>query len=438
MTERGGADQDPTFMRNWADPCGLAPFFGGVILRTRPHKSGALHPECGWARGILASRLAKQLSVCPNVLSIYVAGNRIPNESFLPNPALPAQFTIIIIIITESSFLLSSHCNSTQPCLFTAIEDMTFDFNDIPDLSGRIALVTGGNTGIGEATVRHLAAHGARVYMGARSSDKAAAAIAKIKEAHPSADVRHLQMDHMSLASVKAAANTFTSQESQLHILVNNAGIMGTELQISKDGNEAQWQTNYLAHWLLTKLLLPLIISTAEKAPRGAVRIVNVSSSGHKLFAPKEGIRFKDTALDNESKMTRYGQSKLANVLHAKTLDALYGPGSEHAQHHGPILTASLHPGAVDTQLNTQVSVKGMGWVNPVLKCAGVFSDPDDGAMASLFCASAKEFSEDMSGKYFDSKAKVINPSDLARDQGLRDELEAWTTAKMKSEGWIE
>jgi len=315
---------------------------------------------------------------------------------------------------------------------------MTFTLEEIPSLTGRIALVTGGNTGIGEATVRHLAAHGARVYMGARSAEKAAKAIEKIKEAHPAADVRPLIVDHLSLSSVRDAARSFLEQEPRLHLLVNNAGIMGTEYQLSKDGHEAQWQTNYLAHWLLTQLLLPTILSTAQESPKGTVRIVNVSSSGHKLFAPKEGIRFADLALEQEAKMTRYGQSKLANILHAKTINTEYGPSSDYAQRNVPIATASVDPGPVDTQLNEKTAVRGTGWLQPTLKCLGVYSNPDDGALASLFCASSPKLTESMSGLYFDSKARVSTPSKLARDDGLRKELELWTLEMMRAGNWIE
>jgi NAD(P)-dependent dehydrogenase (short-subunit alcohol dehydrogenase family) len=92
---------------------------------------------------------------------------------------------------------------------------------------------------------------------------------------------------------VAAAANEFMSKETKLHSLVNNAGVMATEFEISKDGYEAQWQTNYLSHWLLTYLLLPVPLRTAKSGQPGNVRIVDVTSTGH-ACAPKVAIDFEN------------------------------------------------------------------------------------------------------------------------------------------------
>ena len=176
----------------------------------------------------------------------------------------------------------------------------------------------------GYGTVSRLAEHGAHIYMCARSPTKASEAIAEIKLIYPKANITLLEMDHNNLSSVVSAANNFLSKETTLHGLVNNAGIMATPLEITKDGYEAQWQTNYLAHWVFTSYLLPIMLRTSKLLPPGSVRVVNISSSGH-FWAPKGGINFADTSLTGNSNMNRYGQSKLANILHAKTLNKLYG-----------------------------------------------------------------------------------------------------------------
>ncbi|EOO03015.1 putative short chain dehydrogenase protein [Phaeoacremonium minimum UCRPA7] len=210
---------------------------------------------------------------------------------------------------------------------------MTFHPDTLPNLKGKVFIVTGGNSGIGYYTVAHLAEHGAHVYMGVRATDKGAAAIANIKKTYPSAkNIDLLQMDLMDLTSVVAAARRFLTLETALHGLVNNAGIMATPFEITKDGHEAQWQTNYLSHWVLTEQLLPLMLRTAKTLSPGSVRIVNLTSSGH-LGAPKGGINFNDLSLKDGSTWTRYGQSKLANVLHTKTLHKMYGPGSPNSDH---------------------------------------------------------------------------------------------------------
>ena len=106
-------------------------------------------------------------------------------------------------------------------------------------------------------------------------------------------------------------------------------------------------QINYLSHWLLTHHLLPLLEKTAGESKPGDVRIVNVTSGGHSM-APKGGINFNDTKLEGSGAMTRYGQSKLGNVLHAKELDRRYGPNRK-PQAGGEIWTAAVHPGNFDT-----------------------------------------------------------------------------------------
>jgi NAD(P)-dependent dehydrogenase (short-subunit alcohol dehydrogenase family) len=117
---------------------------------------------------------------------------------------------------------------------------------------------------------------------------------------------------------------------------------MCTPYSETKQGFEIQFQTNYLAHYLLTSLLLPTLISTAENSPQGTVRIVNVSSDGHAKLAPKEGILFEDKCRAKEvSTWTRYGMSKLANVLHTKEIASRYGENG--------IMAVCLHPGTVKT-----------------------------------------------------------------------------------------
>jgi NAD(P)-dependent dehydrogenase (short-subunit alcohol dehydrogenase family) len=119
----------------------------------------------------------------------------------------------------------------------------------------------------------------------ARNLKKGAATIQSIKDLHPSAKITLLEIDHVSLNSVVAAAKTVLANETRLDGLINNAGIMMTPLEITKDGYEMQWQTNYLAHWVLTSHLLPLLLKTAKNQPAGSVRIVNLTSSGHVSFA---------------------------------------------------------------------------------------------------------------------------------------------------------
>lgn len=278
--------------------------------------------------------------------------------------------------------------------------------------------------------------------MCARSLQKGTAAIGDIKKMHPSANIDLLQMDLMDLTSVVAAANHFLTLETALHGLVNNAGIMGTPFQMTKNNYEAQWQTNYLAHWVLTENLLPLMLQTAKTLPPGSVRIVNITSSGH-LMAPKGGINFEDLSLKDSGPWPRYGQSKLANILHTKTLHKTYGPGSPSARNgEGEIWVSSVHPGMVETNLSTPVVESGSGMKNvfSVLRMFGLICPADKGSWTSLFCAASQDMKAEQSGTYLEIFQRCGEPrwqSGAAKDEKLAEKLEEWTEEVMRKEGWV-
>lgn len=276
--------------------------------------------------------------------------------------------------------------------------------------------------------------------MCARSLKKGTAAIANITETNPSANIDLLQMDHMDLTSVVAATKDFLSRETTLHGLVNNAGIMATPFEMSKDGYEAQWQTNYLAHWVLTEHLLPLMLRTAKTLSPGSVRIVNLTSSGH-LSAPKGGINFQDLSLKDSGPWPRYGQSKLANILHTKTLHKKYGPGSTSARKgEGEIWVSSVHPGLTETNLATSIGDSGSGRVISVFRMFGLLWSADKGSWTSLYCAASQDMKADQSGTYLEISHRLIEPwwqSGAAKDGVLAEKLERWTEEVMRKEGWV-
>ncbi|MCJ1420578.1 hypothetical protein MMC32_006936 [Xylographa parallela] len=315
---------------------------------------------------------------------------------------------------------------------------MPFHPDTLPDLTGKVYIVTGGNSGIGYYTVARLAQHGAHVYMGVRSHAKGSAAITGIKSLYPQAHISLLEMDHLSLSTVVSAATLFLSKETSLHGLINNAGIMATPFEMTNDGHEAQWQTNYLAHWVFTSHVLPLMLSTSKTLPSGSMRIVNVSSSGH-FFVPKGGIYFIDTSLSNGGGLTRYGQSKLANILHAKTLNRLYGPDSPSSKAgKGEIWTAAVHPGLVETQLAVHAdNSKAWKMMSMVFSALGGMANADTGSWTSAFCAASPEMRKGQSGTYFQRIAEAGWQSGMAKDVNLAAKLEEWISQEMKKEGWI-
>ncbi|TPX11602.1 uncharacterized protein E0L32_007581 [Thyridium curvatum] len=264
-----------------------------------------------------------------------------------------------------------------------------------------------------------------------------------MKKLHPPSNVDLLEVDLMDLTSVAAAAKHFLSLEKYLHGLVNNAGIMATPFGITKDGHEAQWQTNYLAHWVLTELLLPLMRHTSKGLPAGSVRIVNLTSTGH-LGAPKCGINFENPALEESSPWARYGQSKLANILHTKTLHEKYGPASSSAvSGEGEIWVSAVHPGLVSTNLSKPAQESGSVMINLLLALRGfgLMWSADRGSWNSLFCAASQDMKVEQCGKYLEIFRRFGEPwwqSGPSKDDMLAKTLDEWTRDAMKEEGWLQ
>ncbi|RFU29460.1 hypothetical protein B7463_g6862, partial [Scytalidium lignicola] len=311
----------------------------------------------------------------------------------------------------------------------------------LPDLSGKVYIVTGGNAGIGQQTVFQLAQKNARVYIGCRSAAKGEAAIKSIRQQLPNADLRILVLDHMDLSSVVHAANELKHKETKLHGLINNAGIMAVPFEISKkDGYESQWQTNYLAHWLLTYHLLPLLLSTSrEEQKSGSVRLVDVTSMGHAISPPKMGIDFNDINLTKGTPFSRYSMSKLGNILHAKYLNTLYGPVRTQKDEAGEMWTAAVHPGNVYTNLNFNASgmIPFPKLMARTFKVLGVYIPVEDAAYSSVFCIASEGFKKEMSGEYFVPVAKIGKASAHATDAELAKKLWDWTVEEMGKKGLI-
>jgi NAD(P)-dependent dehydrogenase (short-subunit alcohol dehydrogenase family) len=203
------------------------------------------------------------------------------------------------------------------------------------DLHGKTALVTGASAGLGIETARTLAGAGARVVMLARDLGKLETAVAGIRQQQADAKIETQQLDLADLASVRSAADTLLQRFEQIHLLVNNAGVMACPLQRTADGFELQFGTNHLGHFLLTCLLAPALIAAAP------ARVVNLSSAGHKFGS----IDFEDpNYLQRDyEKWSAYGQSKTANALFSVALDSrLSGRG---------VNALAVHPGMIITEL---------------------------------------------------------------------------------------
>lgn len=205
----------------------------------------------------------------------------------------------------------------------------------IPDQSGRTAIVTGANTGLGLETAKALAARGAHVVLAVRNVTKGEAAAEWISRSVPDADLELQRLDLGSLASVREAADEIRTKHERIDLLINNAGVMTPPKETTADGFELQFGTNHLGHFALTGLLLDRLLPVAGS------RVVTVSSIGHRF---SRGIRFEDLQWERSyNRLQAYGQSKLANLLFTYELQRrLIGQ-------HTTALAA--HPGGSDTEL---------------------------------------------------------------------------------------
>jgi NAD(P)-dependent dehydrogenase (short-subunit alcohol dehydrogenase family) len=208
---------------------------------------------------------------------------------------------------------------------------------DVPDLTGRRALVTGVTSGLGEATVLELVSRGAEVVMAARNRDKLAATIAAVRRRRPDAVVHPLHLDLADLTSVRQAAGEARSFGS-LHLLVNNAGVMATPYQRTTDGFELQLGTNHLGPFALTGLLLPLLVES------GDARVVTIASQAHRmaLRAPLNDPRLPD---GHYRRWQAYAGSKLANLLFTFELERRVRAADL------PLKALAAHPGYASTGL---------------------------------------------------------------------------------------
>jgi NAD(P)-dependent dehydrogenase (short-subunit alcohol dehydrogenase family) len=207
---------------------------------------------------------------------------------------------------------------------------------DVPDQTGRVAVVTGSNTGIGYQAAAALADRGAHVVLAVRNLDKGNDAVARILAASRGADVAVQQLDLTSLESVRAAAEALRAAYPRIDLLINNAGVMYTPKQTTADGFELQFGTNHLGHFALTGLLLDRMFV------EGA-RVVTVSSNAHRI---KAAIHFDDLHWERRyNRFAAYGQAKLANLLFTHELQRRLAENSR------PTISVAAHPGASNTEL---------------------------------------------------------------------------------------
>jgi WW domain-containing oxidoreductase len=281
------------------------------------------------------------------------------------------------------------------------------------DLSGKLVIVTGANTGIGFEAARALASAGARVVFACRNEEAGHAAVARTIAQHPSAIAEFSKLDLASLESVREFAARFANED--VDVLVCNAGVVNTHYHEVESGLEHTLGVCHLGHFLLTQLLLPRLLQRAQGG--GSARVVMVSSESHRQ--PKT-LNFDKLPLTREtfSVLESYGQAKLCNLLFANEL---------HRRYFDQGLSAcSLHPGNLVT---TDIG-RGSIWMRIGMALASPFTkSANQGAATIALCAVHPDASE-VSGHYF-SHCQQQRPSRESQDPAVAERL--WKL----SEGWV-
>lgn len=257
-------------------------------------------------------------------------------------------------------------------------------------MTQRVAVVTGASSGIGLETARALAAQGFRVFGIGRDAGRCAAAQAEL-----GSGVEMLRGDLSLLAEADRLANEIAGKVDRVDVLVNNAGGMAREQEMTPEGFEANYVANFLAPFVLTARLLPLLRLAAADAPEGSVRIVNTASDGSEMIP---GINLGDLQnLGNWSPGAAYCSGKLANVLHARGLASrIAGDG---------IVAHSVHPGTVGSNFfaHTPDSVQAAYGDAPKLS-------PEQGADTVIWLACAEEPGRSSGGYWYERAPRKANP----------------------------
>jgi NAD(P)-dependent dehydrogenase (short-subunit alcohol dehydrogenase family) len=353
------------------------------------------HPSLVWV--VLGPTLALVYEV--SVAIFLAAFGEISWDARLYHVGLRVALVVAVVALDQAQVTVALILIALAPSLYCMHQTRTFVAGPAPplvDMTGKVVLVTGANTGIGKQTASQLAARGATVILACRDEEKAKAAIRDIQRTLPASTLRRenakeplllfLKLDLSSFESIRTAANTFADLNlNRLDVLINNAGVMFSEKQISKDGFEMCLQANHLGHFLFTLLLLPHM--QRQQTPTGEnnknhdyPRILNLTSITYKMAI--NGFDFEDYNCSHNIRpytlFGQYAQSKLANILFTKELTRRY-PN---------VASLAINPGIVRTDVTRNMSIilrYGNYLFGFLVRCYQ--KTPTEGAYSSVWAA---------------------------------------------------
>jgi len=284
------------------------------------------------------------------------------------------------------------------------------------DLKGKIVVITGGNTGIGKNTALGLAKQNATVILGCRDQKRSLQAIEEIRTESKNNDIHFMKLDLSDLNSIKEFVSNFKAKYDKLHILINNAGVIGVfNRETTKDGFESQFGVNYLGHFYLTNLLMDLLKKS------GRSRVVTLSSAVHRIGK----INWDDMMFEKSyyNQWISYAQSKLALVLFTKELQRKFD--EENVE----VKAVVLHPGVVKTEIYRHIVNI---WIVKIIYALLTpifwyfFRTPKEGAQTSLLCA-LEDFDKLEGGSFYEN-CKVKKPSKAA--QNMENARKLWEVSE--------
>ncbi|KAJ7075176.1 NAD(P)-binding protein [Mycena belliarum] len=287
-----------------------------------------------------------------------------------------------------------------------------FSYQDIPDLTGQVIIVTGGSSGVGKETVKVLLQHNAKVYIAARNEENTKAAIKDLQN-QTGNEAQFLRLDLADLHSVKRAVEEFKQKETQLHVLFNNGGVMNAPIeQLTAQNIDLQFGTNVLGHFYFTKLLLPTLLATATEGK--PARVINISSFALEM-TPGNNIDFntlKDSpARKKLSPLNLYSQSKFGNLVFSNELARRYGDQG--------IMSVALHPGNILTDLYRHAPAYQRKIMELTLYPVEL------GAQTQLWAGATNEGAT-LGGKYLIPWARLGKANPKTLDPALGKELWTW------------